>query len=52
MTYRINFEGQNLTEEERKEKHDFENTIRALFTKEIYKLENYEIGQLGVPVIL
>ncbi len=52
VNYRINLQGQNMTEEELKERHDFELSIKALITKEIYKLENYELGELGIPVII
>ena len=38
MSYRINLEGQNMTEEQRRDKKEFENAISALITKEIYKL--------------
>ncbi len=26
--------------------------ISALITKEIYKLENYELGDIGIPIII
>lgn len=52
LTYRINVEGQNLDEEQLKEKRDFENSVRALITKEVYKLENYELGEMGIPMVL
>lgn len=38
LTYRINVEGQNLSEEQLKEKHEFESSVRALITKEVYRL--------------
>lgn len=52
LNYRINYEGQNLSEEELKQKHDFELSIKALITKEIYRLENYELGEMGIPRVL
>lgn len=52
MSYRINVEGQNMTEAQKKDKKEFEMAISALITKEIYKLENYELGDIGVPIII
>lgn len=27
-------------------------SINALITKEVYKLENYEVGDIGIPIII
>lgn len=51
-TYRINVQGQNMSEEERKEQKEFEETIQNLIKKDGFRLEDYEVGELGIPTIL
>ena len=48
----MNVLGQNLTESQVIKNKEYEKEINALVDAEVYTLENYELGELGIPLML
>ena len=41
-----------MSQKEKEEKREFELSVKSFLAKEVYTLDNFEEGELGIPKII